>query len=156
MYVVQETAPDVFVELAPHKSFTVGDTLHPWQVVELWSDADLAAIGVYRVPYIETPAGKGLTSYSFARIGGEVVAVPVFADLPKSNPSARQLRLALNALGLRQAVEDFVAAAGQNVKDSWEYSTEFERNHPFVTAAKEALQKTDAELDALFDLARTL
>lgn len=68
----------------------------------------------------------------------------------------RQIRLALSQLGLRSAVEDYVAAADQAVKDSWEYTTEFDRNHPLIAAAAQALNKTDAEIDALFSLAATL
>lgn len=81
-------------------------------------------------------------------------ADPVPAPIRTVTP--RQLRLALNAMGLRSAVETYVAAANQDVKDSWEYSTVFERDHPLLVAAGHALGKTDAEIDALFALAVTL
>lgn len=70
--------------------------------------------------------------------------------------SPRQLRLALNQLGLRDAVEAYVAAASQDVKDSWEYTTEFTRTHPLLVAAGAGLGKTEQEIDALFQLARAL
>lgn len=67
-----------------------------------------------------------------------------------------QMRKALNATGLRAAIEGAVAAAGQTTKDGWEYATEFNRFDPLVLQFGAALGKTDAELDALFELARTL
>lgn len=68
----------------------------------------------------------------------------------------RQIRLALTQAGMRDAVEAYVSGASRDVKDSWEYSTVFERNHPLLVAAGAALNKTEAEIDALFDLAASL
>jgi hypothetical protein len=67
----------------------------------------------------------------------------------------RQIRLALNQLGLRSAVEAYVAQADQSTMDSWEYSTQFERDHPLLLAAAEALQQPPEAIDALFTLALT-
>ena len=67
-----------------------------------------------------------------------------------------QIRKALNQLGLRDAVESYVASASQDAKDAWEFATQFERNHPFIVACGAALGKSDAEIDALFQLAVTL
>lgn len=68
----------------------------------------------------------------------------------------RQMRLALNALGLRATVEAAIASADQNTRDTWEFSLEVERDNPLVQAMGLALGKTEAELDALFTLASTL
>jgi hypothetical protein len=67
-----------------------------------------------------------------------------------------QFRLALNQIGLRASVETYVAAASQDVKDYWDRATTFRRDHPLVVGAGVALGKTDAEMDALFQLAATL
>jgi len=84
--------------------------------------------------------------------GGVWGAIPVtLADV-----TPRQIRLALTQVGLRTMVEEYVAGASQDVKDSWEFSISFERNHPFILDCAAALNKTDAEIDALFTLAATL
>lgn len=70
--------------------------------------------------------------------------------------SARQVRLALNQLGLRQAIENYVASQGIEVKDSWEFSTEFEEDHPLIKAGQPVLGITDEQVRAIFDLAVTL
>lgn len=84
---------------------------------------------------------------------------------PKADPqsftpppiaSPRQIRLALTQIGLRTAVENYVAAATQDVKDSWQFATQIDRNNALLNAAAIALGKTSADIDALFALAMTL
>ncbi|WP_156928811.1 hypothetical protein [Bradyrhizobium sp. th.b2] len=68
---------------------------------------------------------------------------------------ASTVRLALYQIELRQQVEDYVNSQDITVQDSWNYTTAFDRNHPLILACKQALGKTDADLDALFVLAAT-
>lgn len=58
--------------------------------------------------------------------------------------------------GLRQAVEDAVAAASQDIKDDWEYAPTIRRHSPTVTALSAALGLSDAQIDALFTQAAGL
>lgn len=67
-----------------------------------------------------------------------------------------QIRKALNATGLRGAVEAAVATADQTTKDAWEFAQEFRRDNPLIAAVASALGKTEAEIDDLFALAVTL
>lgn len=62
----------------------------------------------------------------------------------------RQIRLHLNATGLRQAVEDYVAASSQDIKDWWEFSLSIERNSPLLIGAASALGLTPEQLDQFF------
>lgn len=78
------------------------------------------------------------------------------APVPEIAVTPRQFRLALNQLNLRAEVDAAVAAADQNTKDTWEYSTEVQRNNPMVAAMAAAMSKTDEEIDAVFALAATL
>ena len=71
-------------------------------------------------------------------------------QLPDISP--KQIRIALSRLGLRTQVEAAVAAGDQELKDWWEFSTYFERNHPLVISMAEALQVTPEQLDALWKL----
>lgn len=67
-----------------------------------------------------------------------------------------QIRKALNATGLRTAVEAAVAAGPQDMKDGWEFASEVRRDDPLVAAMGAALGKSPEELDDLFLLATAL
>lgn len=75
---------------------------------------------------------------------------------PVTQISPRQIRMALTQLGLRAEVETAVAAGDQDMKDWYEFSTYFDRNHPQVLAMAQTLNVTDAQLDALWELGSTL
>jgi hypothetical protein len=158
MLVVQETALSVFKEITPGDTIVAKEGIqHPWQITELWTDDELEFIDIYRVAPTAIPAGKTPTGYSFARDGeGVVRQVLALEDLPEVPVSPRQIRLALTQIGLRKAIEDYVAAQDVTVQDSWNYATEFFRSNPLVADAARAINKTDSELDALFALARSL
>lgn len=67
------------------------------------------------------------------------------------------LRMALNQLGLRQQVEDAVAAStDQETKDAWEWASEFARSHPLVVGFGPLLNKSPAEVDQVFLLAHEI
>lgn len=68
----------------------------------------------------------------------------------------RQIRMALTRAGLRQAVEEAVAAAGGDLLDWWEYSTQFERGHPLVAQMAEGLGISPEQVDGLWRLGATL
>jgi hypothetical protein len=152
-YVVQETTPDVFTEVQFGASISFGDVLHPWQITELWTDTELEALGVFRVaPAVPPNENAVVTGYSFSRVDGKVTQLLQleFHQAPEVRVSPRQLRLAMNQFGLRDQIETFVAAQSQDVRDSWQYSTEFYASHPFVQLAKTGCGKSDVELAALF------
>lgn len=68
-----------------------------------------------------------------------------------------QLRKALTATGLRQAVEDAVAAStDQSLKDGWEFAPRFRSDDPFMLAMGAALGKSESEIRDLIALAATL
>jgi hypothetical protein len=91
------------------------------------------------------------------RLYEQALANPIVESVNTSACSAWQMRKALNATGLRDAIETAVSASGdQTVKDGWEYATEFERYDPLVLQFGAALGKTDIEMDELFELARGL
>lgn len=75
---------------------------------------------------------------------------------PVTQISPRQIRMALTQSNLRSQVEMAVTAGDQDMKDWYEYSTYFDRNHPQVLAMATALNVNDAQLDALWALGATL
>lgn len=78
-----------------------------------------------------------------------IVKVPVVA-------SAAQIRMALTRIGLRSQIEAYVTSADQDTKDLWGFATEFPRDNGMIAAAAAALGQTPEQVDALFDLAKTL
>ena len=68
-----------------------------------------------------------------------------------------QIRKALNAVGLRDAVESAVATSTDiTVKDGWEFATEFREDDVFVISLGAAMGKTSAEMHGVFLLAKSL
>lgn len=119
-----------------------------WTIVadhrgEVWwkADAKLNTAPVV-IDFIGDPALQGLTQV-------EPPAPPLVV-------SAWQIRKALSRLGLRAAVESYIAAADQDTKDGWQFAPEFERDNGMIAIAAADLGKTPEEIDALFALAKTL
>ena len=74
---------------------------------------------------------------------------PLAPVVPES-VSPRQIRQALTAANLRTAVEAAVAAGTQDLKDWWEFATQFERAHPMVAGMALQLGVTSEQLDQLW------
>ena len=154
--VVVENPSNTFTELRFGNDIVDSNgVLHSWQVTDLWSDADLAAINIYRVPTQPVPANTAVTSYTFQRINGVVTQVLTTTPVPRI-VSPRQIRLAMNVLGLRTTIETWVKSQSQSVQDSWDYTTEFIENNPLIIACMTAIGKTQADLTALFDFASSI
>lgn len=86
--------------------------------------------------------------------------VPV-TPLPNHNASfspvtPRQIRQALTAMGLREQVEVLISAGPQDLKDWWEFSENFEIDHPTVLSVAQALNVGQSTLIQLFQLATSL
>lgn len=101
-----------------------------------------------RIDFIGDPAEQGLTSF-------EPPAPPVPPPAPVV-VTARQIRLALNRLDLRAAVEAYIATADQDTRDTWQYAAEFPRDHGMIETAAVALGKSPGDVDGLFWLAKSL
>jgi hypothetical protein len=159
-YVVQETETNTFAEVGYGASIVVGNVVHPWQITELWPPAELEAIGVFHVdPAPAPPLGSIIKGYRFERNESVIVQI-LDVQLPepagvKMIATARQIRLAMNELGLRDGIEEYVASQSRDVQDSWQYTTEFQIDHPFIIGAKEQMNQTDDALIGLFTLAQT-
>lgn len=84
-----------------------------------------------------------------------VIDPPAPPPVP-SGVTPRQARMALTQVGLRAQVEQAVAAASQDVKDTWEFSVQVERDNPVLAALARQLNLTPEQVDDLFRLAATL
>ena len=83
-------------------------------------------------------------------------AADVLAMRQNMECGALQMRRALRQMGLYQPVVDWVATQDEEIQEAWEYATTFKRLDPFIVAAVSGLEKTDEEVDAVFQLAATL
>ena len=83
--------------------------------------------------------------------------VPDPADSPQPialSCSPWQMRKALRRLGLLNAVKQAVEASdNEDLKDGWEYATEFRQDDPLCIAMAQAMK---ADLTAVFQLAMTI
>jgi hypothetical protein len=108
--------------------------------------------------HISTPDGRVIGH------GAQGVCSPesVEADLAIPGPlpvpgevTPLQMRLALNAAGLRPTIEAAVAAADQQTRDAWEFASTIRRDNPLLAAMASALGLPPAQVDALFRNAAT-
>ena len=90
-------------------------------------------------------------------------AVRFVADLPPpildrvpNSVSPLQIRKALRQIGIKSAVDAYVAMLDEEEQEAWEYCIEVYRNNPILIAGAAALNKTEADIDDLFRLAATL
>lgn len=106
-----------------------------------------------------TPAGDPFTvPVPGSNVVLDEIAAPAWAHpdpdpvlpTPPRTVAPRQARIALNAMGLRQQVEDAVAAAGQDTQDTWEFAVTIDRDHPTFQALAAELGFTEELLDELF------
>lgn len=136
---------------------------HPWQVTELWSDADLAAINVFRVPEPTIPEGKMATGeYWFQWDGDRVVKVFDLVDIPvEPEPApipivvaASSAKLVLDDDGLYQQVEDICRNHPvRAVRIFWESANTWSEDNPYVQAIGVELGLSDETVHAMFERA---
>jgi hypothetical protein len=75
MLIVQETSIDTFVEIMQGTSFKdAGGVLHGWDVTQMWTDEELAGIGVYRIQPAAITEGRTPTGYTFSRDGAGAIS----------------------------------------------------------------------------------
>lgn len=67
-----------------------------------------------------------------------------------------QIRKALRQVGLKSAVDGYLATLPEEVAEEWEYALEVRRDNPTLLAAAEVLGMTEAQADDLFRLAASL
>ena len=86
---------------------------------------------------------------------GEITR-PEVAEAPDEEVSMLAFRHALTRIGLRKAVEDYVAAAPIEVRDEWTLRKTVRRHNELIVGAGKALGQSDEAMDALFGLAKQI
>jgi hypothetical protein len=111
-------------------------------------DVDQQLVAPCQSPY--EPDYVAYTQWVAAGHEPAIINVPPLHFEPISRA---QLRLALDAAGLTAAVEAAIAAGPAALRIMWEDSQSYHRHHPMVLGVQQALGKSDAELDALWQAA---
>ena len=112
------------------------------------------AVGSGDLPHVHEVFAR-CVSGDFGAVA-EFIAPPLKVKVSNLIVSPRQIRQALTAAGYREVVELSVANGTQELKDWWEYATQFEENHATVVAMGANLGLTDAQRHDLFVLAGSL
>jgi hypothetical protein len=87
----------------------------------------------------------------------EVVAAKAALKIATAVITPRQARLALHGAGLLDAVEaELAKPENKAAKITWEYALEIKRDDPLIVTFAEILGLADAQVDALFETAKTL
>lgn len=100
--------------------------------------------------------GKALFA---ALVAGEWGPIAPYVEPPAPVPSSLsplQARRALRQLGLKAAVDAYVATLGEEEQEEWEYAIEVQRTGPTINNGWALLGRSQAELDDLFRLGATL
>ena len=163
MYIIREIEPDVFEEVVyPHSIVAPDGTQYPWQITELWSDAELETLNIYRVEPGETPEGQRLVGYEFGRdANGKVIYIPTFEDIPApplpvpTSASKLGLKRALAEIGLWDQVKAAIAA-DPDIQEEWELAVEIRRTDPLVQMMIDAIGLTPEQADAILIRANEL
>lgn len=141
---------------------------HPRNIEQLWSAADLEAIGLWREDMIAeaspVPDGKVSTGRTVQRVNGVVTFVHELEDAPAptvpQSISMRQARLALLGAGLLSQVDASIDALDEPDRTAarieWEYAQEIRRDHALIANLAVEMGLTDEQVDNLFFAAAEL
>lgn len=94
--------------------------------------------------------GYAYTEKTFSKIEEETEKI----DMPPLNPL--QFRSALRKLGLINSVKAVIETAPDEVKDSWEYSLQYNRFHPLIVSYGKIMKLSEEQIDEIFILGTTL
>jgi hypothetical protein len=172
---VIENPANNFTEL--QRGYTITDlngVMHPWQIVDLWSDADLAAINVYRVTPATVPAYQSVTSYTYQRVNGVVTQVLTTVSTPP-DITRRQFFQQLSVQSVITQAQALAAvqtgtlpASLQTLINGLPTAEQFgatmllcaaeaiQRSHPMTVAIGTAYGWTSAQMDTFFITASQL
>lgn len=123
----------------------IGDVRYPSNIGDVWSAADLAALGLYEPASADpTPVGKIVTGTTVQRVGNVVKFVSALEDAPVLTPAdtpltMRQLRLGLLLIGgfpasyIQDAINAIPDATQRGVAQIWyDESATVEWGHPMT------------------------
>ena len=109
------------------------------------------------------PIGKISASHTIEMVAGIPTRVLVLEDAPVQSAaplSARQFRLALIQAGILPSIQAAIDALEEPTRSwvttEWEYSTEFDRDHPMVIGLSAQVGLTPEQVDTMWIWAATI
>jgi hypothetical protein len=177
MFAIENPA-NTFTEVPNFSDFELVDAegvrvTHTWQITEHWTDAELAAIGVYRVTLATVPAAYRIASYTIQRVAGVVTQVATFA-LNVESLSRAQFFQQLAIAGIITQAESLAVYGGVipnalltlinglptdqqfKAKSLILGASEIQRAHPLTNAIGVAYGMSEDQIDAFFATASGL
>lgn len=131
--------------------------------LERASNEELATIGAFKLEAPLVPAGQEVEAQILSvDEGGVPFWAVTFRDAPAPTRfvpqmiSRLQAKLALNAAGLLDDVETFLATADRSLQIYWNDTSDIHRDHPLIAGSAEALGWSDEQVDALFIAAKQI
>lgn len=118
-------------------------------------EPDGPVFALVKAPSDEAYAAIDAAFAGNVNISNAPVRVFLGEAMPEPSIDALQIRLALNDLGLRAAVEGAVAAASQEIKDWWAEAPRFLKSDPMVQAMATQLGVSAEQLDGIWALGAT-
>lgn len=144
----------------------IGGISYQPNIGDIWSEAELAAINLYRPVDPGIPDGKMATSSHIERLNGVVTWVYDLESIPLANLNRIQFEFMVEKLGLGSAIETALTAmpegteAEQNAKILarvlYRSGQLFERSHYLFTTLAPAVGLTEEQIDAAWQQALTV
>ena len=149
--------------IAAAKAITLGEVQYPANIFRLWSDAELAAIGIY--PVAIDPAAPDYPysitdeTATFDAENARVVLSRTYTALSVPLPSSvtkLQLIRALREAGHKTAFDTELAAASADTQEDWSLAVRIATDDPLITTFATALGLDADARDALLRRAAEL
>lgn len=124
-----------------------------------WNGNDLKRFGLRAAEPFVVPDGKVTVGSERFEDEGRRQVFDVEDAPTEPAPSAiypLQARKALRRAGLFDQVQAYVETLPEDEQDEWEYALEIRRDHPVIVNGAAALGLTEAQVDDLFRLGKTL
>lgn len=114
-------------------------------------------LGAWQIVDVDTPAEFIASEFDYTGTGLVKKAMPVGTPPVPASISPRQFRQSLTHCGFRTQVEAAIAVStDQDLKDWYQFASDFQRNHPEVIGMAAALDFTDDQLDQVWIYGATL
>lgn len=144
----------------------IGDVSYQPNIGDLWTDDELAAIGLYRPIEPEIPTGKVVAGSTVQRVNGVVTFVYTLESVPLADLNRIQFEFMIEKLGLDAGIKAAIAAMpdGTEVEQNakilalvlYRSGQRFERSHPLFTELAPAVGVTSEQIDAAWIVALTI
>lgn len=144
----------------------IGGIAYQPNIGDLWSDEELAGIGLYNPVEPPVPDGKVVVGKTVQRVNGVVTFVYALESVPLADLNRIQFEFIIEKLGVGAAVEAAIAAMPETTDDEqnakimarvlYRSGQRFERSHPLFASLADDINMTSQQIDAAWRVALTI